>query len=249
MPPLPSASAADRRARPARRALTLIESTRHSAVHELLVVTLGTAAQVAIILSALALTTRGAPAPSIDLAKLPFYLAPKDQHASRPQQEQLQYVGLMGAPVPATANLANPAVAPIAPADESQTKAVGGEATLNSPEQVATEPQRPLSEIEVDSLAERDPTSEGPLYPQVLLEKQVEGVVRATFVVDSTGHADLASFTVMASTDTAFTRAVRTALPRMKYRPAVLHGRAVPQLVEQAFAFKIETAQAVGRRP
>ncbi len=218
-------------------------------VHELLVATLGTAVQVAIVMGVVALTTRIAPAPSIDLAKLPFFLAPKDQHATQARQETLQYVGLMGAPVPATSNLANPGVAPLAPADESETKAVVSEATLNSPEQFATEPQRPLSEIEVDSLAERDPTSEGPIYPAALLEKQVEGVVLATFVVDSTGHADLASFIVMASTDTAFTRAVRTALPRMKYRPAVLHGRTVPQLVEQAFAFKIEKAQTVSKKP
>lgn len=246
MPTLPSASAPDRRARSTRRALTLIESTRQTLVHELVVATLGTAAQVAVVMGFVAITTRIAPLPSIELSKLPFFLAPKEQRSARPQQEQLQYVGLMGAPVPAAAN---PSTVTAASTDESRTKAVVSEATLNSPEQAATEPQRPLSEIEVDSLAERDPTSEGPAYPASLLAKQVEGVVLATFVVDSTGHADLASFVVMASTDSAFTTAVRTALPRMKYRPAVLHGRTVPQLVEQAFAFKIEKPKAVSAKP
>lgn len=246
MPIILPASAADRRPRPTRRALTLIESSRHSVVHELIVATLGTAAQVTLVLGAVALTTRIQPRPSTESAKLPFFLAPKEQRASKPQQEQLEYVGLVGAPVPLAPN---PATASVASADESETMAVVSAATLNSPEQVAIEPQRPLSEIEVDSLAERDPTSEGPAYPASLLAKQVEGVVLATFVVDSTGHADLASFVVMASTDTAFTSAVRTALPRMKYRPAVLHGRTVAQLVEQAFAFKIAKPQAIGAKP
>lgn len=246
MPIILPASAADRRARPTRRALTLIESSRHPVVHGLIVATLGTVAQVTLVLGAVALTTRIQPTPSTEFAKLPFFLAPKEQRASKPQQEQLQYVGLAGAPVPLAPN---PATASIASSDESKTKAIVSTATLNSPEEIAVEPQRPLSEIEVDSLAERDPTSEGPAYPASLLAKQVEGVVLATFVVDSTGHADLASLVVMASTDSAFTTAVRTALPRMKYRPAVLHGRTVAQLVEQAFAFKIAKPQAIGVKP
>ena len=246
MPTTLPASATDRRARPTRRTLTLFESTRHAVVRELIVAMFGTLAQVTVVFGAVALTTRPQPRPSTEFTKLPFFLAPKEQRASKPQQELLQYVGLIGAQFPLAPN---PATVSDASADKSERKSVVGTATLNSPEQVAIETQRPLSEIEVDSLAERDPTSEGPAYPASLLAKQVEGVVLATFVVDSTGHADLASLIVMSSTDTAFTTAVRTALPRMKYRPAVLHGRTVAQLVEQAFAFKIAQPQAVGTKP
>jgi len=248
MPPLPSASAfvADTRARPTRRALTLIESARHSLVHDLVVATLGSLAQVVAVVSVVTIAARIAAEPRTDNVNRPIFLAPKDQRTSQARQEQLQYVGLMGVPVPA---VPNPSTAPIAKADESLAKAVITEATLSSPQQTPTEPQRPLSEIEVDSTAERDPTSEGPAYPAALLAKQVEGVVLATFVIDSTGHADLASFAVMASTDTAFTTAVRTALPRMKYRPAVFRGHTVAQLVEQAFTFKIAKAEPISRKP
>ena len=224
----------------------MIESTRHAVVHELIVAMFGTLAQVTVVFGAVALTTRLQPRPSTEFAKLPFFLAPKEQRASKPQQEQLQYVGLLGAQL---TRAPNPATVSDASADKSERKSVVSTATLNSSEQVAIETQRPLSEIEVDSLAERDPTSEGPAYPASLLAKQVEGVVLATFMVDSTGHADLASLIVMSSTDTAFTTAVRTALPHMKYRPAVLHGHTVAQLVEQAFAFKIAPPHAVGTKP
>jgi hypothetical protein len=68
----------------------------------------------------------------------------------------------------------------------------------------------------------------------------VQGVVYARFIVDTVGHVDTATLVVLDKPDPEFVNAVRTALGRMKYRPAVLRGRAVAQLVEQPFVFRIQ---------
>lgn len=246
MPITPPAASAERQARTARRGLTLLESTRHAVVHELLVASIGTLAEITLVLSAVSLAARWQPVAPVEIADRPFFLAPKEQRAAKPKQEHIQYVGLAGAPVPVVVTREAKAI-PLAV--ESETKALANPAALNSPAQTAVEPQRPLSEIEVDSLVERDPSSEGPAYPPALLAKQIEGEVHVMFVVDTTGRVDPATLSVISSTDPAFTAAVRTSLPRMKFRPAMLHGRVVPQLVEQAFAFRITKPQALGGNP
>ena len=70
-------------------------------------------------------------------------------------------------------------------------------------------------------------------------EKQIEGEARVRFVVDSTGHADVASFGVIEANESAFVEAVRMALPRMRFRPASIGEKKVSQHVEQTFVFKI----------
>lgn len=224
-----------------RCALTLIESTPHPMLREFAYTVLGVAGEVALVAgiagaaAVLQTTSKG------EHPFTPYFLAPKQQPPTQASREQLQYVGLAGAPEKA-AGAPKPTVSK-SPTPEPEV--APDPTALSSPEQLPAEPQRALSEIEVDSLAERDPESEGPVYPATLLEKQVEGVVRAMFVVDTTGHADPESFRVLDSTDSAFTSAVRTALPRMKYRPAMLRGKVVPQLVEQSFAFRIARPAAV----
>lgn len=99
-----------------------------------------------------------------------------------------------------------------------------------------------FSDIEVDTAAAADPASGGPEYPPALLAKGVEGAVLATFVVDATGRVEERSFLAIESTDPAFTRAVREALARMKFRPARRGAEAVPQQVEQRFSFKVRRA-------
>ena len=68
---------------------------------------------------------------------------------------------------------------------------------------------------------------------------EIEGDVLATFVVDTTGRADPASFKVLRATHQLFERAVRDALPRMRFVPAEVGGRKVRQLVQQPFSFAI----------
>jgi TonB family protein len=97
--------------------------------------------------------------------------------------------------------------------------------------------------VEVEEIAERDPTSAAPAYPPHLLEQGVEGYATLRFVVDSSGRVDLLSIRVLDSTHAAFVSAVRDAIPGMRYRPARRGDRPVRQLAEQQFMFKIQPAQ------
>ena len=89
--------------------------------------------------------------------------------------------------------------------------------------------------------ATRDPASDGPRYPDALREKGVQGEVLVEFAVDTAGHADPATFTVVESTHPLFVDAVREALPNMRFTPAVAHGRHVRQLVRLPMKFKLMT--------
>jgi len=168
------------------------------------------------------------------------WLAPLVKRAPPPpRQEHLEFVGLGQVLAPAV-----PVSAPTAPrGDEQRPTPVSaaeaqGEKTLVAEESV-TESMKPLTEIDVDSAAALDPTADGPVYPAAMLKLKIEGMVLARFIVDSTGQVDMTTFRVLQVTDPEFVAAVRAALPRMKYRPAVLAGRRVPQLVEQPFTFRI----------
>lgn len=97
-----------------------------------------------------------------------------------------------------------------------------------------------LTQFEVDSAVERDPASAGPEYPPALLARNIEGSAFVSYVVDSAGRVDVRSYRVIRATHPAFAAAVRAALPNMRFRPAVLSGQRVPQLVQQSFAFKIQ---------
>ena len=61
--------------------------------------------------------------------------------------------------------------------------------------------------------------------------------VTVAFVVDSTGRADLATFRVLEATAPAFANVVRDAVSGAQFRPAELHGRRVPFVGRQFFAF------------
>jgi protein TonB len=106
------------------------------------------------------------------------------------------------------------------------------------------EPGATFQEYEVDSAATRDPASGGPIYPDDLRQKGVQGEVLVEFTVDTTGHADSATFTVVEATHPEFAAAVREALPRMLFTPAVTRGRRVRQLVRLPMKFKLLTETA-----
>jgi TonB family protein len=116
------------------------------------------------------------------------------------------------------------------------------------PDVVAVAPQQDqtFQDYEVDTAAERDPASGGPNYPDELRAKGVQGEVLVEFAVDTTGHADSATFSVVTSTHPEFAQAVREALPRMLFTPAVAHGRRVRQLVRLPMKFKLLAESAQG---
>ncbi len=183
------------------------------------------------------------PPPSLPLAKddplvATRFLYPLMQPSPRPVQEHISYVGLLGdgSSKPAAPRKAAPAEGPVVAAEV---------AIAPPPEEPTGAPDGIFSEIEVDLAVERDPTSEGPTYPDSLLKAHVEGETHVRFVVDSTGHADVASFDVITSNESAFSEAVRMALPRMKFRPASIGEKRVSQHVEQTFVFKVSRAPIV----
>jgi TonB family protein len=108
---------------------------------------------------------------------------------------------------------------------------------------VADEFRDPLTfqEFEVDSAATRDPASAGPVYPDELRVRGVQGQVVVEFAVDTTGHADSTTFRVVQTTHPEFAEAVREALPKMLFTPAVAGGRRVRQLVRLPMKFQLIT--------
>lgn len=78
-----------------------------------------------------------------------------------------------------------------------------------------------------------------PAYPPSLRAASIEGSVVARFVVDTTGRAEPKSITFLEATHPLFADAVRQALVRSRYLPAMIGGRPVRQLVEQRFAFAL----------
>jgi protein TonB len=78
-----------------------------------------------------------------------------------------------------------------------------------------------------------------PSYPEMLKSAGIEGSVLATFVIDTMGRAEMNTFKVLRSPQELFTRAVRTALPRMRFLPAEVGNRKVKQVVQQEFTFTI----------
>ncbi len=168
------------------------------------------------------------------------FLAPFRKYAPAPSEERVRYVGIGGALQASRGDLEVPS--------DRGTRALAlarqGVGAVQEPSapQPESESPRPMTEIEVDSTAALDPTAAGPEYPADLMEQGIQGVVYAQFVVDSTGYADTLTMQVLEKVQGQFVAAVRKALPRMKYKPAVFAGKRVPQLVQQAFVFRIQPA-------
>jgi TonB family protein len=93
--------------------------------------------------------------------------------------------------------------------------------------------------LEVDAIVERYEWSAAPVYPPVLAEAGIEGLVRATYVVDATGRVDTTTIRILSSDHPRFAASVQTALGEMRFRPAMRGGKPVRQLVEQRFRFQV----------
>jgi TonB family protein len=102
-----------------------------------------------------------------------------------------------------------------------------------------------LTEIEVDSAVRRYEWSAAPDYPLAMLQQNIEGAAFVLYVVDTLGLADTASLTVVRTTHDDFAQAVRDAMPKMRFRPAILAGAKVRQLVQQNFTFKIQRPDSI----
>ena len=94
-------------------------------------------------------------------------------------------------------------------------------------------------EFQVEKPVMQAPNSPTPQYPDILRQAGVEGEALVSFVVDTSGRADVASFKVIRTTHELFATAVKNALPRMRFIPAEVGDRKVRQLVQQPFSFAI----------
>jgi len=77
------------------------------------------------------------------------------------------------------------------------------------------------------------------LYPPAALTQGRQGRVFVEFVLDTTGHVDLATLKVLLSDGADFEASARAVLTRAEYRPARVYGRAVRAVIQQPFIFRI----------
>lgn len=80
-----------------------------------------------------------------------------------------------------------------------------------------------------------------PVYPEAMRAAGVEGQVLVQFIVNEKGRVESGSIKIINSANPMFEASVRSALPRMKFKPATVNGRPVKQLVQQPFQFKLNS--------
>ena len=100
-------------------------------------------------------------------------------------------------------------------------------------------PARPDAGYQVEVGAQQVPGSKPPRYPEILLKKRVKGVVIAQYVVDTTGHAVMRTVKMLQSPHPLFSLAVYEGLAQMRFTPATIGGRKVPELVQEPFTFNV----------
>jgi hypothetical protein len=76
-------------------------------------------------------------------------------------------------------------------------------------------------------------------YPAAMKGSGIGGELWAQYVVDETGRVDMRTFKVLKSPGPEFTAVVKAALPSWRFDAAVVGGKKVKQLVEQAFVFRV----------
>jgi TonB family protein len=76
-----------------------------------------------------------------------------------------------------------------------------------------------------------------PLYPDSLWRARTPGRVVAEFVVDTAGVIETGSLRIVSTTHPYFASAVKAALEEGAFRPAVLGGKSVRQIVQLPFVF------------
>jgi TonB family protein len=173
------------------------------------------------------------------------FLIPKDKPLASPK------VGESVAYVAVAPQAGGEGLIPLDAAKEpDRLEVVLPEGTGKDEEEEVVAPPPPATEVsgdtimtvlEVDTAAARYEDSAAPPYPSLMLQRKVEGSVAVQYVVDTTGLADTTSFVILSTTHAEFAKSVRSTLPDMRFRPAVMNARKVRQLVQQLFTFKIDS--------
>ena len=113
------------------------------------------------------------------------------------------------------------------------TPVLAQDATTKSPADTGT-----YFDYQVQHQAATIPGSPAPRMPAGVPHTGQTATVLAQFVVNRDGRAVMSTFKVLKTTDSAYVGAVRDALPSMRFKPALINGQAVNQVVQQPFNFK-----------
>jgi protein TonB len=203
--------------------------------------TLSTVAHVAIIALWVIATLPSGDVPVDSIANRVVFIPPPDRAPSqRSSGPAVRYVEL--APPGPGFGMGPRTMGDARPVTAEETTGNKARDSVTAPAEVAPAPLGPdsvFSILEVDTAVVRSANSAAPAYPLKLLNAHITGSVSAQYVVDTTGFADTASFTVLKATNPEFVTAVKEALPYMRFSPAKIGPTKVRQLVEQQFSFHI----------
>lgn len=209
-------------------------------------------AHLGVIWAAVGATEGGRQLPADEREARVFFLLPPDRVDVRSRQTEIIQWGRLGGDLENGRHLARLSEGVLAkePTHGARGKAdkSGARGELPFGPMPAFVPDTVFSVLEVDEMVQRHPSSAAPVYPAELLAIGAEGMVQAIYVVDTTGYVDTTTIEVVRSDDPRFTDSVRDALGHMRFRPAKRAGKAVRQLVEQKFRFKIAPASEVAEQ-
>ena len=117
----------------------------------------------------------------------------------------------------------------------------GGTGDADSKGTAAGLSNQPYFEFQVEEAASPSGSNPAPQYPESERSSGATGRVVVQFVVGANGRVEPGSIKVLESTSSAFAAAVREVLPRHRFSPAKIGGRAVRQIVQQPFVFRLNS--------
>ena len=100
---------------------------------------------------------------------------------------------------------------------------------------------QPYFEFQVEEAASPSGGNPSPEYPSAMRQSGVTGRVVVQFVVGANGRVEPGSIKILESTNSEFAAAVREVLPRHRFSPAKIGGKAVRQIVQQPFTFRLNS--------
>lgn len=221
--------------------LTLIESDR-SFLRSAECASISILAHAGLVWLGISVTAGGSHIPTDEREARVFFLLPPDRVDARRHQTEVIRWGKLGGDLGDGPRFSGP---PEVGRDRQATygsRAHGkesgarGELPFGPPAFLA---DSAYSVLQVDQMVERYEGSAAPIYPRDLAALGTEGQVHTSYVVDETGRVDTSTVHVLQSDDPRFTESVRVALGGMRFRPAKRGGKAVRQLVEQRFKFRL----------
>jgi TonB family protein len=234
----------DTRAAGSTMRLTLLESDR-SFFRTAEYATVSILAHAAVVWLAVATTTGTFRLPTDEREAKALFLLPPDRADTRERQSEIALPGRPGSGMDEASLLPSEGEGQRLVAATSKARNKGDRSGAKTDEPFgppAFLAEKVYSAIQVDHPVERYEFSAVPVYPPELSARGVQGSVDATYVVDAGGGVDTTTIHVIRSDHTRFTQSVMVALGEARFRPATRGGKAVRQLVQQRFSFKLAQA-------